>query len=95
MGFKGHLDVKPLSEEAAVELAADMLGEIVVFGIAVGILYVESLRSQAKDQAKEDKQIDKIDSLEKQLTDLGIQVERQSAQIRELTRILPQANIST
>ncbi len=92
MGHVGKVSVKPLSEKAAIDLAANILGEIVVFSIAVAILLVEMKRGQLKDQAKEDAQNAKLKSLQQQINDLGIETERQSTQIRELTRALPQAN---
>eukprot|EP00794_Sanderia_malayensis_P020168 gene20168-22143_t len=94
MGYEGKVDIKPLSEKAAIDLAANILGEIVVFSIAVAVLLVEMKRTQLKDQAKEDVQNAKLISLQQQINDLGIETEQQATQIRELTRALPQANKS-
>eukprot|EP00112_Aurelia_sp_Birch-Aquarium-sp1_P026545 Seg9474.2 transcript_id=Seg9474.2/GoldUCD/mRNA.D3Y31 product="putative OPA3-like protein" protein_id=Seg9474.2/GoldUCD/D3Y31 len=86
MGYQGDVNVKPLTETAAVDLAANILGEIVVFSIAVMLLFVEMKRSQLKEQSKEDTQNAKLVSLQGQINDIGIEIEKQSAQIRELTR---------
>ena len=86
MGYQGDVNVKPLTETAAIDLAANILGEIVVFSIAVMVLFLEMKRSQLKEQSKEDIQNAKLVSLQEQINDLGIEIEKQSAQIRELTR---------
>lgn len=92
MGFIGNVSVKPLSEKAAIDLAADILGDVVVFSIATLVLLVEVKRGSLKDQAKEDSQNAKLISLQEQINDLGIVTEQQSTQIRELTRTRPHAN---
>ena len=86
MGYQGDMNIKPLTEQAAIDLAANILGEVVVFGIAVMVLLVEVRRSQTKEQAKEDAQNEKLVSLQGQINDLGLLVEQQSTQIRELSR---------
>jgi len=86
MGYQGDVNIKPLTDQAAVDLAANILGEVVVFSIAVLVLLAEMRRSQQKEQAKEDVQNEKLISLQKQIHDLGLVVEQQSTQIRELSR---------
>lgn len=44
--------VKPLNEDIAVDLAAEMLGEFVIFSIAASLLFAEYKRQQYKDQNK-------------------------------------------
>ena len=44
--------VKPLNEDVAVDLAAEMLGEFVIFSIAAALLFAEYKRQQYKDQIK-------------------------------------------
>jgi len=56
LGLGKSVEVKPLNEDKAVDLAAEMLGEMFVFAVGVGILISEYLRQQRKDQAKEDLQ---------------------------------------
>lgn len=86
MGYQGDVEIKPLTDQAAVDLAANILGEVVVFGIAVLVLLAEMKRSQLKEQAKEDKQNAKLVSLQEQINEMGLEIDKQSAQIRELTR---------
>ena len=86
MGYQGDVNIKPLTEQGAIDLAANILGEVVVFSIAVIVLLAEMRRSQLKEQTKEDAQNDKLVSLQKQINDLGLLVEQQSTKIRELSR---------
>ena len=46
MGHKGKIEVDPLKENAAVDLGAEMLGEVVIFGIGVTVLYAEYRRQK-------------------------------------------------
>ncbi|NXS49803.1 OPA3 protein, partial [Balaeniceps rex] len=43
MGFRGAA-IKPLNEEAAAELGAELLGEAIVFGVGGLCLYLEYAR---------------------------------------------------
>ena len=86
MGYQGDVNIKPLTEQGAIDLAANILGELVVFSIAVMVLLAEMRRSQSKEQAKEDAQNNKLISLQEQINDLGLLVEEQSTKIRELSR---------
>ena len=86
MGYEGKAEIKPLTDQAAVDLAANILSEVVVFSIAVIVLYAEMKRGQIKEQAKEEAQNEKLLSLQEQINDLGIEIEKQSTQIRELMR---------
>lgn len=48
-------DVKPLLEKDAVELGADLIGELIVYTIAAAILVRDYVESNAKAAAKESK----------------------------------------
>ena len=86
----GHTvkDVKPLNEEMAVELGAEMLGEMVIFSVGAGIIAAEYIRQVRKDQRKENLQNDRLAHLEGQVAHYGLLVEQQSAEIRELSRVI-------
>ncbi|KAL7669029.1 hypothetical protein ACOME3_009701 [Neoechinorhynchus agilis] len=58
-GFERDGKVKPLSEEAAVQLSADLLGESVVLLIAVLTLYLEYSR-RSRNEAEKVDETDKI-----------------------------------
>lgn len=72
LGWTGKVDVKPLSKEAAVDLGAELLGEFIIFSIAVTILYAETKRSQMKDRVKEEKQNAKLQNLQDQINGLSV-----------------------
>ncbi|CAI5512206.1 unnamed protein product [Closterium sp. Naga37s-1] len=54
-GYSTNVDIKPLIEEKAVETAADLVGELVVFGVAGGVVVAEYTRSSIADSRKEEK----------------------------------------
>jgi uncharacterized coiled-coil protein SlyX len=93
LGLGKVSEVKPLTEAQAVDLAAEMLGEGVIFTIAAGTLFLEWMRQVRKDQVKEDVQNRRLLDLENRLTDLGLTVEYQAAMIREMTRAVVAAGI--
>lgn len=88
LGLGKVSQVKPLSDEMAVALAADMLGEAVIFGMATLCLWLEYKRQQRKDASKEDVQNQRLIDLEKQVSDMSLQIEEQSTRLKELTRVL-------
>lgn len=77
-----------LSEEAAIELGANLLGEGVIFGIAVAILGYEVARQKEKERKKEQDESDFINSLEQRINDLAFANEELDTKVRELTRTM-------
>ncbi|XP_015741036.1 optic atrophy 3 protein [Coturnix japonica] len=55
MGFRGAA-VKPLNEEAAAELGAELLGEAIVFGVGGLCIYMEYARQAGQSRRKEEEQ---------------------------------------
>ncbi|NXS52339.1 OPA3 protein, partial [Brachypteracias leptosomus] len=55
MGFRGAA-VKPLNEEAAAELGAELLGEAIVFGVGGLCLYLEYARQAGQARRREEEQ---------------------------------------
>lgn len=47
-------EVKPLSEDRAIDLGARLLGELIVYGISAGLLLYEYNRQTMNDQIKEE-----------------------------------------
>ncbi|XP_001633338.3 optic atrophy 3 protein homolog [Nematostella vectensis] len=88
LGHVGPSHIKPLNEQVAVELTAEMLGEGFIFGVGVATLLFEYRRSAKKEDQKEAAQNSKILALQTQVSDLGIAMEIQAAEIRELNRTL-------
>lgn len=55
MGFRGAA-VKPLNEEAAAELGAELLGEAIVFGVGGLCIYLEYARQAGQSRRREEEQ---------------------------------------
>lgn len=55
MGFRGTA-IKPLNEEAAAELGAELLGEATIFIVGGGCLILEYWRHQTQQRSKEEEQ---------------------------------------
>ena len=81
-------DVKPLNEDIAVDLAADMLGEMIIFSIAAGMLLLEYTRQVWKDMSKEDVQNKRLKSLETEICNLNCRMDEQSKKMQEMGRAL-------
>ena len=88
LGLGKSKEVKPLNDEMAMELGAEMLGEIVVFGIGAFTLWLEYKRQQMNENKRETSQFDRLGDLEAQITNLDLQLEEQRTQTRELTRLI-------
>ena len=73
MGMKGK-EYKPLSEERAVELGSEILGETFLYSIAAGYIVYEYWRSVKKEQKKQDDQNHHISELESRATRLEEQM---------------------
>uniref|UniRef100_A0A3Q0TAG4 Outer mitochondrial membrane lipid metabolism regulator OPA3 n=1 Tax=Amphilophus citrinellus TaxID=61819 RepID=A0A3Q0TAG4_AMPCI len=87
MGFKGAT-IKPLNEESAAELGAELLGEGVIFLIGGGCMVLEYSRQAANSRRKEEELNETITSLQTQLAELSLTTETLSAQLREVNRQL-------
>ncbi|KAH8236726.1 hypothetical protein KR026_009361 [Drosophila bipectinata] len=82
------VNVPPLNEAMAIELGANLLGEFIIFAIGAGLLIFEYSRQTAKENKKNEvAQMEKM-QLTNTLTEMSFRLERQDAQIREMTRVL-------
>lgn len=88
MGLAGPEKVPLLSEQKAVDVGAELLGESLVFGVAAALLFLEYRRGQKKEEAKEQKQNEELFELHSQVKELELLVETNAAQVRELTRLV-------
>lgn len=87
MGFRGST-IKPLNEDAAAELGAELLGEAIVFLIGGGCMVLEYSRQAANSRRKEEELTETINSLQTQLGELALATETLDAQVREVNRLL-------
>ena len=88
LGLGKAKEVKPLNNEMAVELGADMLSEVFVYGVASFTVYLEYRRQQRKDVRHEDSQNTRLLDIEQTMKDLELTVHIQYTQIQELKRLL-------
>ncbi|CAI5692824.1 optic atrophy 3 protein homolog isoform X2 [Oreochromis niloticus] len=87
MGFRGAT-IKPLNEESAAELGAELLGEAIIFLIGGGCMVLEYSRQAANSRRKEEELNETLISLQTQLAELSLTTETLSAQLREVNRQL-------
>ena len=87
MGFRGST-IKPLNEESAAELGAELLGETIIFLIGGGCMVLEYSRQAANSRRKEEELTETIISLQTQIGELALTTETLDAQLREINRQL-------
>ncbi|CAL8363762.1 unnamed protein product [Merluccius merluccius] len=87
MGFRGA-SIKPLNEEAAAELGAELLGEAIIFLIGGGCMVLEYSRQASNAHRKEEELSRTIGSLQTQLGELSLGAETLDARLREVNRLL-------
>lgn len=64
MGTTGPTHVKPLTEEKAAELGAEIIGDTFVYSVAASLILFEYVRSKKKEQDAEDTQNSQIAKLD-------------------------------
>ncbi|XP_039985944.1 optic atrophy 3 protein homolog [Xiphias gladius] len=87
MGFRGSI-IKPLNEDAAAELGAELLGEAVIFFVGGGCMLLEYSRQAANSRRKEEELNETITSLQTQLAEVTLTTETLDARLREVNRQL-------
>lgn len=87
MGFRGAT-IKPLNEEAAAELGAELLGEAVVFLIGGGCMVLEYSRQAANSRRKEEELNETMTNLHTQVAELTLTTETLDARLKEVNRLL-------
>ncbi|KAB7503709.1 Optic atrophy 3-like protein [Armadillidium nasatum] len=80
--------IPKLNEQAAIELGSSLLGEGVIFAIAVGALAYEYGRQKSNEKSKEKAEQDFLTDLEAKVNELVITNERLETKMRELTRLV-------
>lgn len=87
MGFRGST-IKPLNEDLAAELGAELLGEAIIFFIGGGCMLLEYSRQSTNSRRKEEELNATITGLQTQIAELELTTETIDAQLRELNRQL-------
>ncbi|XP_037371435.1 optic atrophy 3 protein homolog [Talpa occidentalis] len=83
LGFKGDA-VKPLNEDAAAELGAELLGELTIFVVACSCLMLEYWRQQANHRRKVTERRAAWSSLRDEVDHLGLALEALRDQLQAL-----------
>nr|KAF6286163.1 hypothetical protein mMyoMyo1_014366 [Myotis myotis] len=81
MGFDAQA-VKPLNEEAAAELGAELLGEATVFAVAGGCLLLEYWRQKSQQLRKELRQDVAWGEMQDEVEQLALALEALQAQVQ-------------
>lgn len=81
MGFNAET-IKPLNEEAAAELGAELLGEATIFLVACGCLVLEYSRQKTQQRRKEGEQLAAWDAMRDEVDHLALVLEALQAQVQ-------------
>nr|XP_004673015.1 optic atrophy 3 protein homolog [Jaculus jaculus] len=81
MGFRGTT-IKPLNEEAAADLGAELLGEATIFVVGGGCLVLEYMRQQSQQRHKEEEQRAAWTALLDEVGRLALTLEALQAQVQ-------------
>ncbi|XP_055615568.1 putative OPA3-like protein CG13603 isoform X2 [Toxorhynchites rutilus septentrionalis] len=81
-------NVPVLNEAMAIDLGANLLGEIIIFTIGAGLLLLEYQRQVRKESMKEEMAIQEKLELQATINELIFQAQRQDTQIREMARVV-------
>ncbi|NWH69080.1 OPA3 protein, partial [Geococcyx californianus] len=79
MGFRAAA-VKPLNEEAAAELGAELLGEAIVFGVGGLCVYLEYARQVAQGRRRDEQQAAALHDLQLRLQHLQERLDAMAGQ---------------
>lgn len=80
--------MKKLNEAAAIELGAELLGESIIFLVAVATLAAEYIRQSSKSAADAASIEERWFKTESRIQELEFLTEKQRTEIRELTRLI-------
>ena len=80
-------EVKPLSEQVAIDLGVELLGDVVVITCTIAIsIFIENRLSRHKEQ-EEKLKYEEMKSLKQLVVFQTIELEKQAAKLRELESI--------
>uniref|UniRef100_A0A182VR91 OPA3-like protein n=1 Tax=Anopheles minimus TaxID=112268 RepID=A0A182VR91_9DIPT len=79
--------VPVLNEAMAIDLGANLLGEIIIFTIGAGLLLLEYQRQVRKEANKEEMMMQEKLELQATINELNFQVQRLDTQLREVARV--------
>ena len=88
MGATGHTHIKPLKEDKAVEIGAEILGEAFIYSMAASFLLLEYWRSSYREAQLEAEQDRDIDILQEKLKTMEQMVDTINGRISELQHFI-------
>ena len=91
MGGKGAIEYAPLSQEKAVELGSEMLGEFFIYATAASYIVYEYVKSKKKDKARDNTQDEQSVTIIK-LNELVNQMEGDITVMKNRLQQLEQSN---
>lgn len=89
MGAKGAVEYRPLSQDKAVELGAEMLGEFFIYMTAASYIFYEYWKGIQKDRERDstqDEQGTSLDLLEERMRAIENELKKMSEQFNETKR---------
>lgn len=99
MGSQAPVEVQRLSEEKAVQMGSELLGELVLFAVGASLISYEYIRSTQKAKEKEVAQDDHIVMLSRRVYTLenelkSIKVELENNKLAQKTLETPKSETS-
>ncbi|KAM4019552.1 optic atrophy 3 protein [Anomaloglossus baeobatrachus] len=85
MGFRGAA-IKPMNEEAAADLGAELLGEATIFLIGGACMIAEYSRQSTNSRRKEEEMEARLSSMEAEIARLGLLTDELDARARAAER---------
>ncbi|XP_040182837.1 optic atrophy 3 protein homolog [Rana temporaria] len=85
MGFRGAA-IKPLNEDTAADLGAELLGEGIIFLVEGGCMVLDYSRQAANSRRKEEEMEARLKAMEAEIAHLGLQTDELDARARAAER---------
>lgn len=86
-GHATDVEIRPLNEEKAVQLASDLIGELFVFTVAGAAVVFEVQRSSRSEARKEELRRQEIQAIKSRNEELSAQVELLRQKLEELEQL--------
>ena len=86
--------IEPLSEESALTLGVEVLGESVIYILAIVLYFTFDYSTKSKDYTEEkfEKIFDELDEMKETIKDQGIKIEQQDRLLRGSTMFTETSN---
>ncbi|CAI9292765.1 unnamed protein product [Lactuca saligna] len=87
-GHATDVEIRPLNEERAVQVAGDLIGELFVFTVACGALIFEVQRSARSEAKREEIRKQEIEIMRQRDEDIAKQMEFLMKKLEELEKVI-------